>query len=124
MKQTSPDDFSRAPRCHRKYWKTTELKQWPLYYSLLLLHSKLPPLYWHHFSLLVSTIHILLKDKITLNEIDAADMIFKSYSQYCMERSIVYTIYILFLTLPDMSCCGVHCGLIVQIKHSLLYDIK
>ena len=82
MKQTPPDDFSRAPRCianHRKYWKATELKQWLLYYSLPLLKNKLPPLYWHHFSLLVSSMHILLKDKITLNEFDAADIMIKDF---------------------------------------------
>ena len=82
MQQTPPDDFSRATRCiatHRKYWKATELKQWPLYYSLPLLQSKLPPLYWHHYCLLVCTMHILLKDKISLSELDAADIMIRDF---------------------------------------------
>ena len=82
LRQTPPDDFSRAPRCiasHRKYWKATELKQWLLYYSLPLLQSKLPPLYWHHYSLLVCTMHILLKDEISSNELQAVEIMVKDF---------------------------------------------
>ena len=61
LKQRPPHDFSRVPRSvekHRKYWKASELGNWLLYYSLPLLLN-VPPLYLHHFSLLVCAMHIL-----------------------------------------------------------------
>ena len=76
VKQRPPTEFTRAPRSiekHMKYWKASELRQWLLYYSLPLLLPHLPSLYWHHYALLVCAIHILLKDHITLAEVDAAE---------------------------------------------------
>ena len=71
-----PHDFSRAPRSiqkHRKYWKASEFRNWLLYYSLPLLCNVLPPLYLHHYSLLVCGIHILLQSKLTLVQVQAAE---------------------------------------------------
>ncbi len=66
--QRPPYDFSRAPRSiakTRKHWKASEFRTWLLYYSLpLLISSKMPPLYIHHFSLLVCGVHILLQTEI------------------------------------------------------------
>ena len=76
LKQRPPHDFSRAPRSiekHRKYWKASELRNWLLYYSLPLLSSVLPPLYLHHFSLLVCAMHILLQSQLSTVQIQAAD---------------------------------------------------
>lgn len=76
MKQQPPSEFSRPPRSlekHFKYWKASEFRNWMLYYSLPLLLGKLPSLYWHHYSLLVCSLHILLKDRISLAEVDAAE---------------------------------------------------
>jgi len=50
-----------------------------LFYSLPLLLGKLPSLYWHHYSLLVSSVHILLKDKISSEEVDAAESMLKDF---------------------------------------------
>lgn len=42
-------------------------------YSLLLLQDVLPSLYWHHYALLVCAVYILLSDRITVAQIDAAE---------------------------------------------------
>ena len=76
LKQRPPHEFSRVPRSvekHRKYWKASELRNWLLYYSLPLLLTILPPLYLHHFSLLVCAMHILLQSNLTTVQIQAAD---------------------------------------------------
>ena len=56
LQQRPPQEFSRPPRSihkHLKYWKASELRNWLLFYSLPLLLSFLPSLYWHHYALLV-----------------------------------------------------------------------
>ena len=63
MNQRPPHEFSRPPRSiksHLAYWKESEFRSWILFYSLPLLLHVLPPLYFHHFALLVCAIHILL----------------------------------------------------------------
>ena len=67
LRQRPPTEFSRSPRSikkHLKYWKASELRNWLLFYSLPLLLNKLPPLFWHHYALLVCALHILLSDGI------------------------------------------------------------
>lgn len=68
VNQCPPHDFSRAPRSiekHRKFWKASEYRHWLLFYSLPLLASILPPLYKHHFALLVGALHIFLQKKVS-----------------------------------------------------------
>ncbi len=80
--QCPPHDFSRATRSiqkHRKYWKASEYRNWLLFYSLPLLVTFLPPLYIHHFALLVCAIHILLQAKVTPTKIKAAEMMLKDF---------------------------------------------
>lgn len=80
--QRPPHDFSRAPRSlekHRKYWKASEFRNWLLYYSLPILKSILPPLYWHHYALLVCAMHILLQSELTEIKIEAAEQMLKDY---------------------------------------------
>ena len=75
LKQRPPSEFTRRPRSiksHLKYWKASELRNWLLYYSLPLLVDHLPSLYWHHYALLVSAVHILLGDNIAQSSIDIA----------------------------------------------------
>ena len=84
LHQTPPHDFSRAPRSiekHRKFWKASEHRNFLLYYSLPVLASVLPPLYFHHYSLLVSAIHILLQSKLTAEQIQAAEVMLQDYYQ-------------------------------------------
>ncbi len=65
IKQRPPHDFTRAPRSiqkHRSHWKASEYRNWLLYYSLPLLVPHLPPLYLHHYALLVTALHILFRN--------------------------------------------------------------
>ena len=76
LEQRPPHDFSRIPRSiekHRKFWKASEFRNWLLYYSLPLLVNVLPPLYLHHFSLLVCAMHILLQSQLSEVQIRAAE---------------------------------------------------
>ena len=80
LKQQPPNEFSRPPRSiskHLKYWKASEMRYWLLYYSLPLLIDFLPPLYWHHYALLVCAIHILLSSSISWSQVDAAELMLK-----------------------------------------------
>ena len=82
LKQQPPSEFTHPPRSlqtHLKHWKASEFCNWMLFYSLPLLLGKLPSLYWHHYSLLVCTFHILLKDKISLKEVDVAEAMLKDF---------------------------------------------
>jgi len=82
MSQTPPNEFKRSPRSiasHRKFWIANEIKQWFLYYSLPILQNKLPPVYWHHYALLVGAIHILLKDNISVAELEATDIMITDF---------------------------------------------
>lgn len=79
LRQHPPREFSRPPRAiktHMKYWKASELRSWLLFYSLPLLHGYLPPLYLHHYSLLVCSMHIFLRSFISpAVHVAAAEMI-------------------------------------------------
>ena len=83
LDQCPPHDFSRAPRSiakHRKHWKASEYRNWLLYYSLPLLVSiNMPPLYLHHYALLVCSIHILLQPKLTEAQIKTAEEMLRDY---------------------------------------------
>ena len=75
LKQCPPHDFTHAPqsiRCHRNFWKASEFRNFLLYYSLPLLVHALPPLYFHHFGLLVCALHILLRTQFSETQIQAA----------------------------------------------------
>lgn len=82
LEQRPPQEFSRPPRSikkHLKFWKASEFRNWLLYYSLPILLNYLPPLYWHHYALLVCAIHILLKDHITYASLDAAEQMLTDF---------------------------------------------
>ena len=82
LTQQPPTEFSRPPRSikkHLKYWKASELRNWLLFYSLPLLLNKLPPLFWHHYALLVCALHILLSDSIEPSQIDAAEQMILNF---------------------------------------------
>ena len=78
IKQRPPHEFSRYPTSH-VHWKASELRNWLLFYSLPLLHGFLPPLYLHHFALLLCAMHILLQEKIALSQIDAAELMLNEF---------------------------------------------
>ena len=75
LRHCPPHDFTRAPRSiknHRKFWKASEFRNFLLYYSLPLLVDVLPPLYFHHFGLLVCAMHMLLQSQVSDTQIQAA----------------------------------------------------
>ena len=76
MRQKPPHEFSRPPRSiakHRRHWKASEFHNWLLYYSLPILTAILPPLYFHHYALLVCSMHILLQARLNESMITAAE---------------------------------------------------
>ena len=76
LRQTPPHEFSRTPRSiirDMSYWKASEFRSWLLFYSLPLLVNILPPLYFHHFALLVCAMHLLLLKEITSIQCGAAE---------------------------------------------------
>lgn len=103
LNQRPPSEFSRAPRSikkHLMYWKASELRTWLLFYSLPLLLNKLPPLYWHHYTLLVCSLHILLGDRIEPSQIDAAEQMlvdfYKLLPELYGENSCTHNAHLLF----------------------------
>ena len=81
-KQRPPHEFSRRPRSiskHLNYWKASEYKNWLLFYSVPILKGHLPSLYYHHYVLLVSALHILLQESISLEQLNAAEMMIKDF---------------------------------------------
>lgn len=63
---TPPSDVPRVPRtvhvAHK--WKAAECRSWLLFYSLPILNMILPNKYLKHWSLLVNSIFLLLKDNV------------------------------------------------------------
>ena len=69
LKQRPPSEFSHPPRSiqkHLKYRKASEWRSWLLFYSLPILLDQLPSLYWHHYSLLVCSMHLGLRVKMVI----------------------------------------------------------
>lgn len=88
LQQCPPHDFSRVPRSiekHRKYWKASEYRNFLLYYSLPILISVMPPLYLHHFALLVCSVHILLQSELSEDQIQAAEEMLNDYYKFLPE---------------------------------------
>ena len=82
LKQKPPHDFARAPRSIQKHmmdWKASEFRAWLLYYSLPLLLHILPPLFYHHYALLVCAFHLLLQDNLRACDIDVAEEMLKDF---------------------------------------------
>ena len=128
--QLPPDEFSRAPRpirSHLKYWKATELRQWLLFYSLPILLGKLPAIHWQHYSLLVTAMHILLKDKISITEIDAAEVLIKDFCEIYLklygEVNCTYNVHLLMHIVRYVKLWGplwTHSSFCFENKNGLL----
>ncbi len=69
-----PQEFRRSPRSISsfKQWKASEYRAWLLYYCLPVLSNLLPSDYIYHLSLLVSAMHILLGDIISIADVKIA----------------------------------------------------
>ena len=66
-----PDVVGRLPRAldDLKHWKATELKNWLLHYSVVVLSNILNPLYLFHWTLLVGGVGQLCNDSISNNDL-------------------------------------------------------
>ena len=66
-----PDNFRIHARSlfERAHWKASEYRAWLLYYSLPILVTILPGDYVHHYALLVCSMHVLLNDVITVEDL-------------------------------------------------------
>jgi len=102
LKQRPPSEFSRWPmslKTHLKYWKASELRNWLLYYSLPLLLDYIPPVYWHHYALLVAAMHILLGDLIPASFIDIAEQMLYDFcflfEELYGENACTHTVHLL-----------------------------
>uniref|UniRef100_L7LXU5 Uncharacterized protein n=1 Tax=Rhipicephalus pulchellus TaxID=72859 RepID=L7LXU5_RHIPC len=78
-------------------WKASEWKWWVLFYGAPCLDGILPPNFHKHFCLLVSAIHLLLKDRITREDISDAmgklsDFVFKMQNLYG-EASMTFNVH-------------------------------
>ncbi|XP_046393150.1 uncharacterized protein LOC124161042 [Ischnura elegans] len=76
-----PDIIVRLPRSIEKksMWKASELRSWLLYYSTPLLHGKVGDQYFQHWLLLVKAIFMLLKEKITEDELRLAEILLRCF---------------------------------------------
>lgn len=59
--------------------KLSEFRNWLLFYSLPLLVNYLPPLYFHHFALLVCSMHLLLQKQVTPIMCNAAEEMLQDF---------------------------------------------
>ncbi|XP_037528116.1 uncharacterized protein LOC119405351 [Rhipicephalus sanguineus] len=94
-----PQWFTRFPRSiqERAMWKASEWKWWVLFYGAPCLDGILPSNYHNHFCLLVSAMHLLLKDSITREDISDAmgklsDFVFKMQKPYG-EASMTFNVH-------------------------------
>ena len=116
LKQRPPLEFSRPPRSiqkHLKYWKTSELRSWVLYYSLPILRHSLPREYWHHYALLVCALHIFLGEELSQQDIDAAEQMLRDFCTLLpisMDNVAVQQMLTCYFILESMSESGGRCG--------------
>ena len=88
LQQRPPHEFTRSPRsikCHLSYWKASEFRYWLLFYSLPLLLNVLPPLYLHHFALLVCSMHLLLQKELSVIQCHAAEEMLQDFYNFLPE---------------------------------------
>lgn len=94
--------FGRMPRCITDYlhFKASEFYNFILFYSLPALNYYLPDKYFQHWLLFVIALFNLLKDKITIQDIQEADKLFKLYvkqiEKLYSDRELSYNIHQLF----------------------------
>ncbi|XP_066912244.1 uncharacterized protein [Clytia hemisphaerica] len=70
-----PNHISRVPRTIKGnlgYWKASEFRSFLLYYFVPVMLNLLPSIYFEHFYLLSHAVHLLLKSKINLDDINTA----------------------------------------------------
>lgn len=76
-----PDFITRLPRKIKdlKYWKASELRAFLLYYSVPIFKDLFPDKYFQHWILLVGAVYILLKDEISEDDLNSAEIMIRSF---------------------------------------------
>ncbi|XP_047213875.1 uncharacterized protein LOC124864964 [Girardinichthys multiradiatus] len=71
-----PDEIRQRPRrlSERMHWEASEWRAFALLYSPVILCKVLPKLYYKHWMLLVSSLHVLLSQFATQEEISCAEL--------------------------------------------------
>ena len=85
-----PLNITRTPRNiqqHRGYWKTSEYRAWPLFYSIPVMFNVLPQDYLAHHMLLVEAIYLLSKTTIYPAELSKAELLIQ---HYCLKLQHYY----------------------------------
>lgn len=84
-----PHEITRTPRslASRKYWKASEWRSFLLFYALVILPGILPPLFLDHFVMLVYSLHILLQERISQQEIKSAHI---SLCTFVQKMDVLY----------------------------------
>lgn len=101
LKIKPPVSISRRPRSltERCHWKGNEWRSWLLYYSLPCLKGILPSRYLRHHCLLVSSVHLLLQEKISIQDLTDATYYLGSYCvQFCVlygESLVFFNVHLL-----------------------------
>lgn len=78
-----PNEVQRLPRSvdDISLYKASEYRAWLLFYVIPILSHFLPADYIHHLSLLVSSLHILLSDKIKIFDLNIAYQMLSTFYQ-------------------------------------------
>jgi hypothetical protein len=87
---TPPCYFNRLPRSlkYLKFWKASEFRNWLLFYSLPCLKKcGFPFAHLEHFALLVKASFIVLKSKISRQDIQEADCLLR---RFCLDFETLY----------------------------------
>lgn len=95
----APNQLGRLSRAlkYRGLWKAREWENWLLYYSLPVLESIVDEKLLKHWSLIVESLHILLKTDITYAELDEADRMLHEFvcgtEQLYSKSAMTYNIH-------------------------------
>lgn len=96
-----PTSIGRLPRgtsdmCR---WKASEFRSWLLFYSLPIIPKYMAFVYSQHWSLFVMSIYLLLKEEISLTDIDIAETMLKLFvrdiGQLYREKDYLYNVHTL-----------------------------
>ncbi|XP_049516440.1 uncharacterized protein LOC125942330 [Dermacentor silvarum] len=80
-----PHCITRLPRRidDRAHWKASEWKHWLLFYAPPCLDGLIPQDYWRHLAKLSEAVHILLREKISTEQIDHAERLLSTFAARC-----------------------------------------
>lgn len=94
----------------RHIWKAHEFKNWLLYFGIPCLYKQLPLTYLKHFALLSDSIYLLLKEKISEDDIQTAEFKLRSFVLQFEElygsKNMTYNVHLM----SHIANCVKNCG--------------